>query len=96
MRGRFYCRKIGRFEKIFAWGSWPGFFRRFISPPFLGRGFTAPGRFCGVFAMIRKVKGGWEVVSRRGKRLGGPYRSRSAALRRLHQVEWFKRRGRGG
>jgi len=40
--------------------------------------------------MIRKVKGGFKVVSHKGKNLGGPYRSRSEAVQRLQTVEWFK------
>lgn len=40
--------------------------------------------------MIRKVKGGYKVVSHSGKNLGGPYKSRSAAQKRLRQVEYFK------
>jgi len=40
--------------------------------------------------MIRKVKGGWKVVSSKGKNLGGPYKSRAAAAKRLRQVEYFK------
>lgn len=40
--------------------------------------------------MIRKTAKGYTVVSKTGKRLGGPYRSRSSAVRRLRQVEAFK------
>lgn len=40
--------------------------------------------------MIKKVKGGWKVVSHTGKSLGGPYKSREAAEKRLAQVEMFK------
>lgn len=40
--------------------------------------------------MIRKVKGGYKVVSKSGKNLGGPYKSKAAAQRRLRQVEYFK------
>ncbi len=40
--------------------------------------------------MIRKTKGGHKVVSEKGKNLGGPYKSREAAQRRLQQVEYFK------
>lgn len=39
--------------------------------------------------MIRKVKGGYRVVSKRGKNLGFS-RSKKGALKRLRQVEWFK------
>lgn len=45
--------------------------------------------------MIVRVKGGYEVRSEDGrKRLGGPYASREKALKRLRQVEYFKRRQR--
>jgi hypothetical protein len=40
--------------------------------------------------MIRKVAGGWKVLSEKGKNLGGPYASRKKAKERLAQVEKFK------
>jgi hypothetical protein len=40
--------------------------------------------------MIRKTKDGYRVLSERGKNLGGPYRTREEAARRLRQVEFFK------
>lgn len=40
--------------------------------------------------MIVKVKGGWSVKSEHGKNLGGPYKSKSEAEKRLHEVEYFK------
>lgn len=40
--------------------------------------------------MIRKVAGGYKVVSHTGKNLGGPYKSRAQAKKRLKQVEMFK------
>ena len=40
--------------------------------------------------MIRKVKGGYKVVSHKGRNLGGPYPSKAKAKRRLRQVEYFK------
>jgi hypothetical protein len=41
--------------------------------------------------MIKKVKGGYQVVSEKsGKNLGGPYRTREEAEKRLRQVEFFK------
>lgn len=43
--------------------------------------------------MIRKVKGGYKVVSHKGKNLGGPYGSKAAAEKRLKQVEYFKHKG---
>lgn len=44
--------------------------------------------------MIRKTHGGYKVVSRKGKNLGGPYKSKSRAKRRLQQVEYFKHKKR--
>jgi hypothetical protein len=42
--------------------------------------------------MIKKVKGGYEVVSEKtGKNLGGPYKTKEEAKKRLRQVEFFKR-----
>jgi hypothetical protein len=43
-------------------------------------------------AMIVKVKGGYQVVSETtGRNLGGPYKTREEAVKRLRQVEFFKR-----
>ena len=42
--------------------------------------------------MIKKVKNGYKVVSEKGKNLGGPYKSKTAAEKRLRQVEFFKHR----
>jgi hypothetical protein len=42
--------------------------------------------------MIRKRGAGYSVQSESGKRLGGPYASKSEAERRLRQVEYFKHR----
>lgn len=39
---------------------------------------------------ITKVKGGYEVKSETGKNLGGPYKSKAQAEKRLQQVEYFK------
>jgi len=41
--------------------------------------------------MIKKVSGGYRVLSSKGKNLGGPYKTRAEALKRLRQVEYFKR-----
>ena len=41
--------------------------------------------------MIKKTMGGYKVVSKKGKNLGGPYKSKAAAQKRLQQVEFFKR-----
>ena len=44
--------------------------------------------------MIVKKKDGYYVLSKTTRRnLGGPYKSREAALKRLKQVEFFKRQG---
>ncbi len=42
--------------------------------------------------MIKKTKSGYKVVSSKGKNMGGPYKTREEALKRLRQVEFFKRR----
>jgi len=41
--------------------------------------------------MIRKSGKGYKVVSHEGKNLGGPYKSKAQAAKRLKQVEYFKR-----
>ena len=41
--------------------------------------------------MIKKVSGGYKVLSSDGKKnLGGPYKTKAAALKRLRQAEFFK------
>ncbi len=41
--------------------------------------------------MIRKRNDGYHVLSEKtGKNLGGPYKTRAEALKRLRQVEFFK------
>jgi hypothetical protein len=40
--------------------------------------------------MIRKVKGGYKVLSSKGRNLGGPYKTKEEAEKRLRQVEFFK------
>lgn len=42
-------------------------------------------------AYIKKKPDGYYVFSEKGKPLGGPYRSYKQALKRLRQVEYFKR-----
>ncbi|HXJ16816.1 MAG TPA: hypothetical protein VNM68_06425 [Candidatus Polarisedimenticolia bacterium] len=43
--------------------------------------------------MIKKVKGGYKVLSETtGRSLGGPYKTLEEAKKRLRQVEFFKRR----
>jgi hypothetical protein len=42
-------------------------------------------------SMIKKVEGGYKVVSENGKKnLGGPYKTKKEAEKRLRQVEFFK------
>lgn len=43
--------------------------------------------------MIRKTKEGYRVLSEKGKNLGGPYKSKAEAQKRLRQVEYFKHKG---
>ncbi len=43
--------------------------------------------------MIVKGKGGYYVKSESGKNLGGPYKTRKEAQKRLAQVEYFKHKG---
>jgi len=40
--------------------------------------------------VIAIVEGGYQVLSRSGKNLGGPYKTLEEAKRRLRQVEFFK------
>lgn len=42
--------------------------------------------------MIKKVAGGYQVVSSKGKNLGGPYKTKKEAEKRLRQEEFFKHR----
>jgi hypothetical protein len=43
--------------------------------------------------VIKKVAGGYKVLSENGKKnLGGPYKTKKEAEKRLKQVEFFKRR----
>jgi hypothetical protein len=42
--------------------------------------------------MIRKAKSGYQVVSSKGRNLGGPYKTLASAKKRLRQVEFFKHR----
>jgi hypothetical protein len=41
---------------------------------------------------IKKVKNGYKVLSEKGKNLGGPYKTKEKAEKRLKQVEYFKHR----
>lgn len=49
--------------------------------------------FCWEVTMIKKTRGGYKVLSEKtGKNLGGPYKTRAEAEKRLRQVEFFKHR----
>ena len=40
--------------------------------------------------MVRKTPKGWVVLSSKGKKLGGPYKTKAQAQKRLRQIEYFK------
>ena len=40
--------------------------------------------------MIVKTSQGYKVKSEKGKNLGGPYKTKEEAQKRLRQVEYFK------
>lgn len=40
--------------------------------------------------MIKKVKGGYKVVSESGKNLSKVYKNKATAQKRLQQIEYFK------
>ena len=44
--------------------------------------------------MIVKTERGYQVLSSKGKNLGGPYKTLEEAKKRLRQVEFFKHRKR--
>ena len=44
--------------------------------------------------MIAKTAKGYMVKSEKGKNLGGPYKTREEAQKRLRQVEFFKHKSR--
>ena len=44
--------------------------------------------------MIKKSGKGYKVTSESGKNLGGPYKTRRQAVKRLRQVEYFKHKSR--
>jgi len=41
--------------------------------------------------MIKKVREGYQVLSSKGRNMGGPYKTLEEAKKRLRQVEFFKR-----
>ena len=45
--------------------------------------------------MIVQVRVDTKVLSSKGRNLGGPYKTRAEALKRLRQVEFFKRQHQG-
>jgi hypothetical protein len=46
--------------------------------------------------MIVKTVKGYMVKSEKGKNLGGPYKRKESAQKRLRQVEYFKHKNQGG
>jgi hypothetical protein len=40
--------------------------------------------------VIKKAESGYKVLSEKGKNLGGPYKTKKEAEKRLQQVEFFK------
>lgn len=42
--------------------------------------------------MIKRVNGGYQVLSSSGRNLGGPYDTLEEAMKLLRQVEYFKHR----
>jgi hypothetical protein len=52
--------------------------------------FWHPANQRGRAPMIKKVAGGYKVLSEKGKNLGGPYKTKKEAEKRLRQVEFFK------
>lgn len=42
--------------------------------------------------MIKKIAGGYQVLSSKGRNMGGPYKTRDEAKKRLRQIEFFKHR----
>lgn len=45
--------------------------------------------------MAIKRTDGWTVYSEKGKRLSKPYQTKRQAIRRIKQIEFFKRRPKG-
>ena len=43
------------------------------------------------FEIVKRVDG-YYVISESGKNLGGPYKTKKEAEKRLKQVEWFKKK----
>lgn len=43
--------------------------------------------------VITQSESGYSVRSKKGRNLGGPYKSRAQAIKRLRQVEYFKHHG---
>lgn len=43
--------------------------------------------------MVRKTDEGYVVVSKTGKKLSKPYKTKKAAEKRLREIEYFKHRG---
>jgi hypothetical protein len=70
-----------------------------VSRPYEGSDYSAcgidskpagPNISLGGEIMIKKVKDGYGVLSEKGRNMGGPYKTREEAAKRLRQVEFFK------
>lgn len=57
--------------------------------------YQALGKTASLNKVARVVhrEDGWHVLSEKGKNLGGPYKSKGEAVKRLRQVEYFKHHG---
>lgn len=42
--------------------------------------------------MIKQNKKGYTVVSEKGRKLGGPYKTKKEAEKRLREIEYFKKK----
>lgn len=57
------------------------------------------GKWMGLYVAMKRVSrvvqrtDGWHVLSEKGKNLGGPYKTKAEAVKRLRQVEYFKHHG---
>src|ERR1700719_3140935 len=67
--------------------------------PLSNKPYGPLSRVCGIslricanreVTMIKKAEGGYKVLSEKGKNLGGPYKTKKEAEKRLQQVEFFK------
>lgn len=42
--------------------------------------------------MIQRVPQGYIIVNRAGKKIGGPYKTRENAMKRMQKIEQFKKK----